>query len=320
MKLLSVIIPSYNSAVFIAETLKSVEIQDIPDCEVLVIHDGSTDHSADLVETQFPWVRLIKTENQGPAKARSLGTQMSSGQYIQYVDADDLLRPGTLKKRLDVLIKNEGDVAYTDWQYLNEQPDGRFLAGPIMARRMEDVHPNPQIALFTDFWCPPAAYMYKRHIVERIGGWAEGFEVMEDVRFVNEVAMNGAKFFHVPGVGVDFRVSKASFSIRQRAVLTRHFYKNVITMESWWSSHGGIDEERRWALIHVYGQIARMTFETERVIFDLAYHALNRLKPGYVPDRPKYLAFCSRIFGYRNSETIALWYRKVKKFLSVGSK
>ena len=68
------------------------------------------------------------------------------------MDADDLLRPDALEKRVNALVSSGADVAYSDWQRLEETENGKFHPGNVIARRIEDVHADPQIALFTDFW------------------------------------------------------------------------------------------------------------------------------------------------------------------------
>ena len=93
MAKISVIIPCYNAANWIAEALQSVVRQGLADLEVIVVDDGSTDESVKIAEKDFPFARLIKTENQGASKARNLGTRASTGEFIQYLDSDDLLLP-----------------------------------------------------------------------------------------------------------------------------------------------------------------------------------------------------------------------------------
>ena len=86
--LISVIIPTYNSAEFITDALKSVFAQTFPDYEVIVIDDGSTDATADIVKS-FPGVKYLRQNHRGPAAARNLGLSKSSSPLIAFLDADD---------------------------------------------------------------------------------------------------------------------------------------------------------------------------------------------------------------------------------------
>ena len=95
--LLSVVIPSYNAGIYIAECLHSVLAQqDCPPFEVIVVDDGSTDGTAELVERDFPTVRLIRKPNGGPGSARNLGVDHARTDVIVFIDADDIMLPGRL--------------------------------------------------------------------------------------------------------------------------------------------------------------------------------------------------------------------------------
>lgn len=96
--MISVIIPLYNKEPIIERSLQSVLSQDYDDFEVVVVNDGSTDHSADIVRSiNDPRIRLIEQENGGPSKARNTGTKNARGEWIVFLDADDELLPGALR-------------------------------------------------------------------------------------------------------------------------------------------------------------------------------------------------------------------------------
>jgi len=84
MALVLVIIPYYNAELWIRDTLQSVLglVEDLDDIEIIVVDDGSTDNSAQIIEKDFPFVHLIRTENQGHSRARNVGTKASSGKFI----------------------------------------------------------------------------------------------------------------------------------------------------------------------------------------------------------------------------------------------
>lgn len=309
----SVIIPCFNAASWIREALKSVLEQNIDNMEIIVIDDGSTDNSADIVAKDFPTIKLIGTKNQGASKARNLGTRESEGEFIQYLDADDMLAPGKLVTQLESLRKARADVAYGDWQKLAETDNGKFVKGEIISRKIE----NPEIELFTtDKWCPMAAYLFRRSIVEKIGGWNENLPIIQDVRFQLDCALHGGIFHYLPRVMGYFRVHSAvSLSKRDPIGFIRDCLCNAAEVQKWWEEHGGISKERKAALISAYECIARASFENDKKTFEAAYEMLNIFKPGYAPENSTPLKLASRVLGYRNAETVALLYRKTKKIL-----
>ncbi|MGN6113739.1 MAG: glycosyltransferase family 2 protein [Luteimonas sp.] len=101
-RLVSVIIPAYNYAHFLDACLASVFRQDVP-LEVIVVDDGSTDDTAAVVGRHGGKVKYIRQENAGPTAARNNGLQASTGDYVQFLDADDLLGEDALAARIDAL-------------------------------------------------------------------------------------------------------------------------------------------------------------------------------------------------------------------------
>ncbi len=111
--LVTVVIPAYNAAAWIGETLESVFAQEFQDYEVIVVNDGSTDHTLDVV-AQFPYAWCISKKNGGQASARNVGIRGSCGKYIAFLDADDLWYPEKLQVQIDFLEKTGLDWSYSD--------------------------------------------------------------------------------------------------------------------------------------------------------------------------------------------------------------
>lgn len=130
----SVITPCYNSAAYIARTIASVQAQSISDWEMIIVDDGSTDDSAAIVEKirqEDSRVKLLRKENGGSASARNLGLQYVHGDYIQFLDADDVLSFDKFEKQIDFMQMHQLDVSYTDYKVQNAdgtiEPDIRGL-------------------------------------------------------------------------------------------------------------------------------------------------------------------------------------------------
>lgn len=102
--LVSVIIPTYNTAEFLTETIKSVLSQTFDDFELIIIDDGSTDNTQEVVSGfNDSRIRYIKTSNRGNYFARNRGLEESTGEYIAFLDADDLWIPEKLEKQIAFL-------------------------------------------------------------------------------------------------------------------------------------------------------------------------------------------------------------------------
>lgn len=307
--LVSVVIPCYNAAAFIVRTLESVYEQDGVQVDVVIVDDGSSDGSPDIVKPRFPAARLLHTPRLGPSGARNAGTRAVRGEFIQYLDADDLLAPGKLRRQLTALQASGADVAYGDWQRLAPTADG-YRPADVVSQRLND----PEIDLFTNFWCPPAAYLFRRSVVDRVGGWNEQLPIIQDARFVLDCALQGAHFVRADGLMALYRAHvTGSVSTRDPAAFVRDCLRNAVEIEAVWMENGGLDARRRAALVQAYEYVARGSYEHDRPTFDAAVVSLERLRPGYVPSHPRDLALVSRLMGYRRAELVALWYRRARK-------
>lgn len=125
MPKVSVIIPAYNAERFLGDTLRSVLEQTYQDFEIIVVDDGSTDGTQAVVTAVVDErVHYIHQENRGPAAARNAGLRLARGEYIAFLDADDLWRPERLEACVSFLDEHtQVDVVHTAFDFIN--PDGR---------------------------------------------------------------------------------------------------------------------------------------------------------------------------------------------------
>ncbi len=119
--LVSAIIPVYNGSAFIAQAIASIRDQDYAPLEILVIDDGSTDATADVVRGLGADIRYLRQENRGPAAARNRGLALARGSLIAFLDADDLWPQGKLRAQV---------------QYLEEHPQVAIVLGRIEYLRL----------------------------------------------------------------------------------------------------------------------------------------------------------------------------------------
>jgi glycosyltransferase involved in cell wall biosynthesis len=126
----SVIIPSYNKAQFIKDTLQSVLVQTYPNWECIIVDDGSTDDSMQIIndfvekDSRFSFLPKDGKLKKGPSSSRNLGIQNAKGEYVVFLDADDLLSPECLENRVRLFGENkEKDFLVFQMQRFKKQPD-----------------------------------------------------------------------------------------------------------------------------------------------------------------------------------------------------
>ena len=268
--MISVIIPCYNAERTLAATIASALEQDA-DKEVIVVNDGSTDGSAEVIREFGNRIRSVSTPNRGVSSARDSGTKLASGQYIQYLDGDDLLSPATLSARLDAIGASGADVVHTDWQKLECRSDGAYVLTDIIRPDLAAIERDAEVATATsDFWAPPAALLYRRHMVERIGGWPVGLPVIQDARYLFEAARNKARFAYVAGVGAYYRVSPNSLSRGNYSRFIADCARNASEIEAIWREQGSLAPLRIDALARIWAHVAKAALLNGLDDFELA--------------------------------------------------
>lgn len=273
--LISVIIPCCNAEQTVAETIESALSQDA-DREIIVVDDGSTDRSPQIIASFGDKIRSEYGPNRGVSAARNRGGELARGEFLQYLDSDDLLAPGTLLRRREALLSSGADAAYSDWQKLVEAADGSFASGDLMAPEAALLDEDAEAACADSrFWVPPAALLYRRSIVERVGGWRDDFPVVEDAHFLFAVTAHGGRLVHVPGVGAFYRVRANSLSRRNRANFIHYCFRNAEEIEASWRKRNVLTPARMDTLRALWRHVAVSSLVEALPDFEAARKKLN---------------------------------------------
>ena len=176
MPKVSIVIPAYNSMSYLPETLESALEQTFTDFEVLIVNDGSSDHveqwSTQLVD---PRVKLISQENQGVSVARNTGIVHAQGEYIAFLDADDLWDPTKLEKQVIYLDASPAVGLVHTWMALIDQhgnPTGRVITSDTAGTVWRQLAEKNTVAC--------SSVMVRRCCFERVGMFAPILHAVED--------------------------------------------------------------------------------------------------------------------------------------------
>lgn len=219
MTKVSVVIPCYNAERYIGATLRSVLAQGLPDMEVIVVDDGSSDGSADLVRRGFPGVTLLRQANQGVAAARNHGIEHATGDWIAFVDADDIWLPDKLTAQLALLQANpDARIAYTAWQVWHStdpEPTPELLA-QLAARAGDQARwagasgwIYPELLLDCVVWT--STVLAQRTLLRELGGFDAGLRIGEDYDLWLR-ASRVTPILRVPRPGALYRLHPASIT------------------------------------------------------------------------------------------------------------
>lgn len=201
-----VIIPAYNCDRYIAQAVDSVLEQKDCQFEIIVIDDGSTDSTAEVLEQYGDRIRYIKQKNQGVAAARNHGIAIARADLIAFLDADDYFMPGKLASQAAILL-NRPDVGmvHSGWQRVDAE-----------GNKILDVCPWEQIPELdlTNWlrWKPvlPSAMMFRREWLQYVGGFDPRFPPAEDTNLVLKLALKGCKTAWLRQITVYYRQHEES--------------------------------------------------------------------------------------------------------------
>jgi glycosyltransferase involved in cell wall biosynthesis len=310
--LVSAIIPCYNAERWIGAAIQSCLDQSYRPIEIIVIDDGSSDGSLEIIKSFGNAVHWETGPNQGGSATRNRGFALSSGEYIQWLDADDLLAPEKLQYQVPVLQTNQADVVGGWWRHFNETPSGSFVESELQQPR---ISADPVTSLISaGGWFPSFSYLMTRQIVKQVAGWDERLTCLQDIDLILRIAMQGGRFAVVPYLcGYYRRPLQPTVSTRNKTAFMQACYDNYNHIYHF-SEANGWNEQRRTDLVKMYGWLARYYFEYDRAKFEQCLKRIRSLEPTYVPG-PPLLRLLTHFFGYRNAEFIALLYRKTKLVL-----
>lgn len=216
----SIIIPAYNAAVTLAETLASLQSQTHRDWEAIVVENGSTDSTAALAE-QFaahdPRIRLVQSPLKGVSRARNLGLRLAHHDWVLFLDADDWILPNHLEALTAVLAANPTlDAVHCGWRRVNPE-------GIVMFEEYGPDEPDlfplfARTCLFAIHAC-----VVRRARVMEVGGFDESLRTCEDWDLWQRIARAGGRFALKHEVLAGYRARPLSASMDGRQMLTDGF-------------------------------------------------------------------------------------------------
>lgn len=325
--LVTVIVTAYNQGWVLAETLGSVAAQTYRPIECVVVDDGSTDNTPAVVKNfekrQGKGLSIINhhQSNQGAQAARNAGVQASSGEFIQFLDGDDLLGPSKLQVQVQFLSADgaaEYGVVYGDAKWLHD--DGRH----VEIGENVGVGPTADIlASLLDFgkFNPPFSYLSRRAAVEQCGPWDARLKINDDAEYFLRMACcsaeHGRTFGYVPVMTGLYRQHPRPRTSVQ-AMTTRVQYTLLILelIEARMNAAGLLTIERRRALARGYRRVAYWASLVDKVRWKESLGHSIRLDSELMPERfvSKYL---QRALGVWTSERLLRRVRQVRQRLGM---
>jgi glycosyltransferase involved in cell wall biosynthesis len=267
---ISVIIPLYRASQWIEATLASVVEQTYPvdSFEIIAIDDASPDDSAAVARNflaNHPHTsRVVHQEKNGGLLAtRNAGWRMASGDWIQFLDQDDLLSPHKLATQAAIAERAEGGVAvvYSSWQYLRLEGSTWQASGAINAPFVDD---DPLLKIVEDFaFGNVGPTLIRRSFLEQVGGFELKPNLGEDIDLMLRLARAGGRFRSAPSEVAAFLYRQLPGSLSsayfKNKVAMRNLLESFRAVEEYWretNAGGALTERQRLALARRYSRFA----------------------------------------------------------------
>jgi glycosyltransferase involved in cell wall biosynthesis len=185
----SVIIPNYNRADLIGETIENFISQTLSPHEIIVVDDGSTDNSVSVINEFGSKVKLICQTNQGPGAARNAGLKVATGDYVQFFDSDDLCSLNKLEVQASLLERSGADIAYSPWVPAHIESRQVQIDKQVFQQRELPHNLNP-LACFLRGWVSVfQALIFRRSFLQKVGFYRTDLMPSEDSEFLFRILL-----------------------------------------------------------------------------------------------------------------------------------
>ena len=242
--LISVLMPVYNAERYVAEAVESILGQTFRDFEFIIIDDGSTDRSLEILQRyaqQDPRIRLSSRPNMGLAKTLNEGLALARGEFIARMDADDVSLPGRFARQIDYLSEHEECVA-VGTQVLYVEPYG----SPLWVSDLPLTHEEIDTALLArQCGLVHPSFLMRSHAIQSIGGYSERCGLCEDHELFLRLAERG-RIANMPEVLYKYRKHLDSITIGRSRELARDV--DEIVRNAWVRRSGSVPADVEAAL------------------------------------------------------------------------
>ncbi|WP_310386431.1 glycosyltransferase family A protein [Roseateles sp.] len=296
----SIILPAYNAEKFISQTIASISEQTFADFEIIVVDDGSRDATAAIATAADPRVRVITQANQGIAQARNVGVLAAQGQYIAFMDHDDLWHPQKLETQVKLLeLDASCAVVYGEFERWTPPMPPAFkntkldcgqqvpaLSGMILSRLVETN------------WVLFSTAMFRRHVFDRVGLFDPTMPPADDWDFALRAAEQ-FKFVKLAQVVALYRIHAGQTSLKLQSRNIEYELR-----------------ERTLTRLHALGQLAHDEAGVQQRQFHCIFNfGLNQYAAGkYVLATKTFLS----AFKYRKKSLRVLAYLSLARLRSIG--
>lgn len=304
-KKVSILIPAYNSEKFIAETLRSCVEQTYTDIEIVIVDDGSTDRTLNVArewEAKYPFITVFSQPNQGACVARNLAFEKSTGDYVMWLDADDVISQNKIELQIEALERTADSLAVAtgSWdRFYGSTDDATFPHLKIYRNYPAGMD------LLVDMWMNSemfgnSCYLVPRELARKAGPWLPGLKMNQDGEFFARVLANASNVVFCPEAKLYYRsgladsVSKPNSESKIRSLLDSYlsYQQTALAIEDSPRVRLAITRVLSLFMYLYYGTYTDLALEAKQIIKAMG------MKP--LPAGTKRTKMISQLIGLEN--------------------
>ena len=315
--LVSILIPSYNAVRWLEKAVESSLSQTWTNREVIVIDDGSIDGSQNLLKPFGEKILLYCRENRGGNPTRNELLSLANGDWVQFLDADDLLLPEKIAAQMATVVENPAaDVIYSP--QIIEHHRGR----QVIREHWDPHDPNGD----HDPWAYHLGWkltqtggaLFRKKALLEVGGWNETQERCQDNEVYFRLLKHGARFERCAQAGSVYRrFEGGSVSTTKLGLLRGEILRLLREGEIYLRQNNQLTRRRLQALNGMRFRLARDLWKStprEAIqLHNLIHQTLPEFVPGPGEDASRAYRLCYRTFGFKGAEKIAAWTRPLRE-------
>lgn len=304
MKKVSILIPLYNSEKFIKETIECCLKQTYPNIEIIIVDDGSTDNSYAIAKSyESEHIHIFRQPNSGACKARNLAFEKSTGDYIMYLDADDLMSYNKIEKQIELLSQYDyhpNIIATCRYEEFYENSNVKFN------KRIIYRNYSTGLDLLEDAWNNSvfflvSCYLVSRKLIEQTGKWNEQLTKVQDGEFFCRVLSQASHILFCKEAYFLYRRGHSSISTSNRfspqklqSSLDARIIceKTILPLRS--------TPKMKHALAHIYSEIMLNSPVNSIYYNEAKQHIINLGEKPFHPSPAKTVRILEKILGFEN--------------------
>jgi glycosyltransferase involved in cell wall biosynthesis len=307
--LVSILVPCFNGARFIGETLESALAQTWPRIELIVVDDGSEDESVREIERfKSRNVQLIRQQNRGQTAALNVCLAHAKGEFIQYLDADDQISPTKIELQVARLVQTPKAVAVAEWaRFRKSCSEAEFEKDSSWADLdpLDWLHANMQRDGGMTF---PAMWLIPSDIARRVGPWNESLTLNNDAEYFTRVVLSSERVLFCQGAQAYYRSGNLdSLSGLKTPKGWASQFKVTELCQGYIFS---VEPSQRMSVTFAsaWERLAHSSYPYDRKLANRALERAQQLYPIRVPAAggPKFQAV-AKIIGWRAARKIQVW-------------